>query len=537
MTSDDMSLMSVQSQYDINVPNLGDELCRSDCFFPKLFRASLLAICKPKALGPSTQPSAGAKAAIATSAVLTVLVPAAIVNRFYHGYRLITGTPDSGKGDNKESNGQLEIVTPHGPDNAEHNNAKKAPLIPVVLVTSSQQQYFSHSGSFDAVGMLEKRSGSARWIRRAPQAESCIGAYSEFRMKLLAALVVPLVGARVIQFEQQVPIVQTEVEDAAVPAVGVHFTTSYATAAARYENGTTVDLVRVEADADYIDLMSQWTRLWKEFDCEGPVKRLRCDLEQVRREARKRLRLPITRDSATLSTFVKKVRSAIETELGTSVSTIAPVAPQVIGWNSEDFEDALHLAGWSSSRSGNKSTYWDTNAAFAGLGYGMCASKTNLADCLEEERQMAYEHVLFLDFDNSSFAATVQYLQHADQEWSYSSRVETGLGWWNLPVFEVSRARFWSRIHEVILEVVGALQRAPNKIVLLGDHGADSEFLEVVKAALWDVLEIDVSLLLSANKAEDVSMLAARGAAGFAKRAEVWKDWKQTQDDDESMEL
>lgn len=64
-------------------------------------------------------------------------------------------------------------------------------------------------------------------------------------MKLLAALVVPLVGARVIRYEQQVPMVQGEVEDTAPPAVGIHFTTSYATAAARYENGTTVDLVRV----------------------------------------------------------------------------------------------------------------------------------------------------------------------------------------------------------------------------------------------------------------------------------------------------
>ena len=299
---------------------------------------------------------------------------------------------------------------------------------------------------------------------------------------------------------------------------------------------------QVEADADYVDLMSQWARSWKDFDCEGPVKRLRCDLEQVRREARRRSGLPITRESATLSKFVKKVRDAVEEELGTSVSTIAPVAPQLVGWDSEDFQDALDLAGMTSSRLGergsnDKPTYWDTNAAFAGLGFGLCESKTNLANCLDEERHMPYEHVLFLDFDNSSFSATVQYLQHADQEWSYSNRVEMELGWSNLPVFEISRARFWAQIHEVILEVTGALQRAPNKIVLLGNHGANAEFLEVVKAALWDVLEIDVSLMLSANRAEDVGMVAARGAAGFAKRAEDWRNWKRTQEDLESIEL
>lgn len=74
---------------------------------------------------------------------------------------------------------------------------------------------------------------------------------SEFKMKLLAAIVVPLVGARVIRYEQQVPIVQKEVEENTAPAIGVHFTTSYATAAASYENGTTVDLVRVRCTCSY----------------------------------------------------------------------------------------------------------------------------------------------------------------------------------------------------------------------------------------------------------------------------------------------
>ncbi|KAJ4354801.1 hypothetical protein N0V95_003486 [Ascochyta clinopodiicola] len=359
-------------------------------------------------------------------------------------------------------------------------------------------------------------------------------------MKLLAALIVPLVGARVIPLEQTQLL--PEHTESVVPGIGVHFTTSYATAAAKYGNGTTADLVRVQADADYIELMSRWTRSWRELDCEGPVQRLRCDLEHIRREARRKLGLPVTRDSAILSKFVKKVRDAIEEELGTPVSTIAPVAPQLVGWVSEDFQDALDLAGLTSARlddrgSNDKPTYRDTNAAFAGLGYGLCNSGTKLADCLDEERQMPYEHVLFLDFDNSSFSATVQYLQHVNQEWTYSNRVDMELGWWNMPVLEVTRARFWAQIHEVILEVAGALQRAPNKIVLLGDHGTNAEFLDVVKAALWDVLEIDVSLMLSANEAEDTDMLAARGAAELAWRAEAWSNEKGAQEDVESSEL
>jgi hypothetical protein len=101
----------------------------------------------------------------------------------------------------------------------------------------------------------------------------------------------------------------------------------------------------------------------------------------------------------------------------------------------------------------------------------------------------------------------------------------------------MSRAEFWAQIHEVILEVAGALQRAPNKIVLLGDHGDNAELLEVVNAALWDNLEIDASLMLSAYDGENVGMLAARGAAKFARRAQTWEAWKRAQSDVESIEL
>lgn len=288
--------------------------------------------------------------------------------------------------------------------------------------------------------------------------------------------------------------------------------------------------------------MSRWTRSWRAFDCNGPIKAVRCNLEHVRRRARKKLGLPITRDSAILSTFVKKVRCVIEEELGSQISTIAPAAPQLVGWDSEDFQDALESAGLVSARkndghSNERSTYWDTNAAYAALGHGLCQSWADPTRCVVEERQMPYEHVLFLDFDNSSFSATVQYMQHSDQEWTYSNSVDARLGWWRLPVYEVSRGRFWEHIYEVILEVAGALQRAPNKVVLLGDHGSNAAFLDIVKAALWEVLEIDVSLMLSANKAEDVGMLAARGAAEFARRAEVWKKWEVAHEDIESIEL
>jgi uncharacterized membrane protein YjgN (DUF898 family) len=95
-------------------------------------------------------------------------------------------------------------------------------------------------------------------------------------MKLGYLLVVPLVSARAVKTQQQVPILgdaqnaRTEFVQSATQllteeialVIGVHFTTSYAVAAVRYQNGTMQDLVRTAGDAEYIDLMRRWTD-WK----------------------------------------------------------------------------------------------------------------------------------------------------------------------------------------------------------------------------------------------------------------------------------
>ena len=79
-------------------------------------------------------------------------------------------------------------------------------------------------------------------------------------------LIVPLASARAMRSPQQIPMVAEVAKNVAVeesgsdvaPSIGVHFTTSYALAVARYQNGTTRDIIKVEADTEYIGLMSRW---------------------------------------------------------------------------------------------------------------------------------------------------------------------------------------------------------------------------------------------------------------------------------------
>ena len=252
--------------------------------------------------------------------------------------------------------------------------------------------------------------------------------------------------------------------------------------------------------------------------------RWKCDWRKVSRGVRGLLGLPISRDAATLSNFLHTLRTNLAEELGRPITSIAPAIFPLDKDKTQDFKDALELAGLTSTRtlSGNSLVaHLDVNAAYAGLGYGLCKEWTDYQNCTYEEVTFPYLDVLFLSFDNSSFTATVESLQNPYQEWpKYNFNLD--LGWWDLPIHEVPRARFWANIHEIIVDTVSVLSRSPSRIVLMGAHGGDEEFRGVVEAALWSVLEMDVDLMLQANKAEDTTRLAARGAAEMALRSQYW---------------
>jgi hypothetical protein len=100
-------------------------------------------------------------------------------------------------------------------------------------------------------------------------------------MKLVVLLTVPLVGARVIGNQYQAPIVGHVSEDAVpekpivieepedlMPGIGVYLTTSYAIAAARFQNGTIRNLAKLQGDAEYVDLMSRWMKSYSTYSWE-----------------------------------------------------------------------------------------------------------------------------------------------------------------------------------------------------------------------------------------------------------------------------
>jgi hypothetical protein len=274
------------------------------------------------------------------------------------------------------------------------------------------------------------------------------------------------------------------------------------------------------------------------------MRRYECNVRFLERSSRQLLGLPASRDAAILSTFMKKVRVAMEMELGTPVTSIAPAFPQLSPYVRDDVEEAMSFAGFTSTRvhTGHRDTlvYEESSAAYAGLGHGLCEAWWNQPDCRSSSDWNKYKSVVYFNFDNSSFAVGAMNLQNAFHDQAiYSHRVDTELGWWNLPVFEVPRAKFWMQIQEMILDVLGPVSRPPNQIILMGEHGADAEFKEVVEAAMWEKFEFEVGSMLSTVAKEDAGRLAARGAAALGWQNMVLKgeDKARLPDDEGASEL
>lgn len=259
----------------------------------------------------------------------------------------------------------------------------------------------------------------------------------------------------------------------------------------------------------------------------------------MRRTARQRN----TGNTGVLSSFLQEVKVAIESKLQTTITDVFPVFPPLAAIDTDDVAAAFEHAGltWNTIDRQYHKILWESNAAYAGLGFGLCDHWTDKARCEKEDRKKPWEFVLFLNFDNSSFSATLQYMQDAYAHQIAGYQLDPKLGWWDVPVYEfkIERAEHFTKIENIIFDVAGAVPRPPKKIILMGDHGLQWTFINLVRNTLFETFGWDASLLIEANSGWwHGGMTAARGAAEMAFRSQVQRRSKSKGiSEQENMEL
>ncbi|KAH9865767.1 hypothetical protein J1614_009354 [Plenodomus biglobosus] len=367
-------------------------------------------------------------------------------------------------------------------------------------------------------------------------------------MQFFPLFIACAVGAAVIKEQQQVPFLENvdriesdtrhvQGKELERPSIGVHFTSSHVVPAARYSNGTTLDLRSVEGDDEYIDLMSQWMapnlqlvgrkrggQVW----CKTHPHYQECTSDDVPLRSTDEFDDPTSRDTAILSKIIMQVRISIEAELRMPITAFAPVFFELRQNQTQIVQNAMELVGLRSTHSSDSTrgdVLLDTTAAYAGVGALSCQDRMNSERCRKEKSTKREHTVLFLDFDSHSFSASVRRIHNEATSHSIGPRVlSPELGWWNLPDSEVPRAKFWARVHEAIFDMVRMSEgKSIDRIVLTGQHGADEEFKGVVEAVITSTLEMDVGSILLSSLGVDTGRIVARGAAEMAWRREYWR--------------
>jgi hypothetical protein len=214
---------------------------------------------------------------------------------------------------------------------------------------------------------------------------------------------------------------------------------------------------------------------------------------------------------------MSQLRTLVDTHLGAGTTkSVLPTMPSLPGLEEEDLQDALQHIGLRTHK--HIRYVWETSAAFAGMGFGLCAHPEDCDACEDEEADMPFRHILALSLTNRSFSAAYTYKQSAFRSWHEAESVRFELGLEN-----EGEEAYWDRMREVIVGVGREAKRPLDTLLLLGEGAGMPEHPEFVKTVQEALLKLYPGTGPSVRLWErgDPLYVAARGAAEFAKRAQA----------------
>ncbi|KAL8676222.1 MAG: hypothetical protein Q9186_007244 [Xanthomendoza sp. 1 TL-2023] len=284
--------------------------------------------------------------------------------------------------------------------------------------------------------------------------------------------------------------------------VGFDLTASYGTAAVSYANGTVMSVAKITADDRYNENIGD---SWKDRPREAL------------RSARKAMGLPASKDVGYLANVLFDLRAQVEKDLGAPIESAGVTTPHLIALYQEDLQDTFDYVGLRYlSFPVRYDVLYETSAAYAGYGYGLCSDYTDQAVCKQQQLDMDSEVVMAILYTRSaltvsfSVAKSAYYLYEPDNR--YLSNFTLGSdarGRW------ASVGEYWKQVASNLeyLMAQNPYYERPTKVLLMGDQVHDETFTQTLEAVLRRQTA-DMPDIVS----EDSQFVAAKGAAVMAKR-------------------
>ena len=222
--------------------------------------------------------------------------------------------------------------------------------------------------------------------------------------------------------------------------------------------------------------------------------------------------------------MVIALRSAVEDHLQTSISSAGIATLDLAALYPEDMRDACEYAKLEYlSFPMRYEMLYETSAAYAGYGYGLCDDYMERGSCKKEQDDMDSDVVMAVLFTRSVLTVTLsvmksayylyepdnRHFSHFDLGYDSTVRQQDEQGYW---------AAVTKQLEAIMLE--NPYYKRPDKVLLTGDCVNDEHFRDALQKALSSQMETLPEIM-----SRDAEFAGAKGAAELTRRL-PWDPYK-----------
>jgi hypothetical protein len=239
------------------------------------------------------------------------------------------------------------------------------------------------------------------------------------------------------------------------------------------------------------------------------------------RAALKAVGLPASYEVAVLAQVIRHLRSELESDYGISISEAVFTSSHLLALYQDDLQDVAQNVGvkYVTPKSQYLPILWESAAAYAGYGLGICEHWQDEDRCREEEEEMPDNTVLAVHYSRNALTVSLAKISAAVATFEPDyRRVENfTLGFDAISGYP-NPEDYWADVKRTLLHTMVEFPGFPKpaKIMITGDmaNGSFREFLEKTIKGHMGVLPPVLS--------DSSNVVAARGAAEFMRRGPAW---------------
>ena len=238
---------------------------------------------------------------------------------------------------------------------------------------------------------------------------------------------------------------------------------------------------------------------------------------QLLRKARKAIGLPASQDVGHLAKMLSDLRALVEEQIGKPIESAGAATLNLVALYPEDLQDAFEHVGLRYLTFPVRyDIFYETSAAYAGYGYGLCSDYTDRNACKQEQVDMPSDVVMAVLYTRTALTVSLSVMKSAYYLYEPLNRhlLDFSLGY-DARSLSADEEDYWdavgSKLEQILVE--NPYYKRPAKVLLMGDCVRDANFQRMLKKAMGNQMAQLPEILI-----EESEVVAAKGAAEFVKR-------------------